>query len=186
MDPNQGMGQPQGSAGGGGGGMPGAMAGPMSFSPTPLQQMIQSTQQRQQILQQPPPPGAQAVPPPVVNVAPVAPPQVQAPPQVDPSLQRVPIRAYLDQTVVPILLDGTYQRGNIIELFIFPRLAGILDVFLERTWSHLCFFLCRHVRARQGTTGKSGRIPGFLFTAARSQKEDGYAYRRTLILRRGK
>jgi hypothetical protein len=121
MDPNQGMGQPQGGAGGGGGGMPGAMAGPMSFSPTPLQQMIQSTQQRQQILQQPPPPGAQAVPPPVVNVAPVAPPQVQAPPkppQVDPSLQRVPIRAYLDQTVVPILLDGTYQGGNRIDLFV--------------------------------------------------------------------
>ena len=27
-------------------------------------------------------------------------------PAVDPSLQRLPIRAYLDQTVVPILLDG--------------------------------------------------------------------------------
>lgn len=27
---------------------------------------------------------------------------------VDPNMQRLPIRAYLDQTVVPILLDGMY------------------------------------------------------------------------------
>jgi len=31
-----------------------------------------------------------------------------APKQPAPELQSMPIRAYLDQTVVPILLDGTY------------------------------------------------------------------------------
>jgi protein dpy-30 len=40
-----------------------------------------------------------------------APPQMQQQQQQqtqgDPQLQRLPIRAYLDQTVVPILLDGT-------------------------------------------------------------------------------
>jgi len=38
------------------------------------------------------------------NPAVSKPPQNQA--QVDPSVKRLPIRAYLDQTVVPILLDG--------------------------------------------------------------------------------
>ena len=33
------------------------------------------------------------------------------PPAVDPALQRLPIRAYLDQTVVPLLLDGACVRA---------------------------------------------------------------------------
>jgi hypothetical protein len=89
------------------------------------QQQQQHRQQQQQYLaqqQSQPPPPPQSIPmtqpPPMVQ--PSAPPQSQAPPpppvsatsnttiKADPQMQQLPIRAYLDQTVVPILLDGTY------------------------------------------------------------------------------
>ena len=62
-----------------------------------LQQMIANNQQRQQALANT---GGQAPPPQQ------APSSNNAPGGSDPNVQRLPIRAYLDQTVVPILLDG--------------------------------------------------------------------------------
>ena len=82
-----------------------------------LQQMIANNQQRQQVLSQQPPQQQQQQHPQMQM-------QQQQQQQVmqqqqqqqqqpgDPSLQRLPIRAYLDQTVVPILLDGTKEKSH--------------------------------------------------------------------------
>jgi hypothetical protein len=91
-----------------------------------LQQMLAHSQQQQQHLQQM---GAHSDPQPAAPSAPIPqqqhaqpshlPPQQQAQPMPavhapatsappNPQLQSLPIRAYLDQTVVPILLDGMY------------------------------------------------------------------------------
>ena len=50
-----------------------------------------------------------------------------------PELQSMPIRAYLDQTVVPILLDGTCYLFGV-------RLVSFCFVFiLFLVWSLVCF-----------------------------------------------
>ena len=80
-----------------------------------------------------------AVPQPAVSASAGAPPPVAAPvassgapptpaaaggqqlsaaastPTSDPTLQALPIRAYLDQTVVPILLDGTFRFTHVVD-----------------------------------------------------------------------
>uniref|UniRef100_A0A7S2VAY1 Uncharacterized protein n=1 Tax=Entomoneis paludosa TaxID=265537 RepID=A0A7S2VAY1_9STRA len=69
-----------------------------------LQQMIASNQQRQQALQQVPPQQQQQMQ--QQQQVPQQQQQQAVLSQNDPNFQRLPIRAYLDQTVVPILLDG--------------------------------------------------------------------------------
>lgn len=47
------------------------------------------------------------------GTTPMAPPSATTiKPSPDPALQGLPIRAYLDQTVVPILLDGKFDNGQ--------------------------------------------------------------------------
>jgi len=73
------------------------------------QQQLPPPQQHQQMPPQPPPhQQQQPQPPPQMHqqAPPQQQPQQQSKAAADPQMQSLPIRAYLDQTVVPILLDG--------------------------------------------------------------------------------
>jgi hypothetical protein len=117
-----------------------------------LHQMIAQTQQRQQQLAAVGLPVAQPVAPPV---------------PVDPQLQRLPIRAYLDQTVVPILLDGACSPCMCVCVCVFLRIECSIEnpfpasqlLFSLRAiarWSAETRFarIYRHVRTGQGTSSK--------------------------------
>jgi len=101
---------------------------PVSVPGAPMGGMVPQQQQQQQQQARPPPTPQQLqmVPPPTGPSA--------------PELQSMPIRAYLDQTVVPILLDGMSE-------LVKERPANPIE--------YLASYLIRHDPARAGTA-----VPG--------------------------
>lgn len=90
--------------------------------------------------------------------------------QANPQLQGLPIRAYLDQTVVPILLDGEFVlcRRRILLVPPFVRFDSV--TFCSFSISHLLpilyiNFLFRHVGIGKGTPCQSYRILGCVFAS---------------------
>jgi len=86
-------------------------------------------------------------------VAPEAPPTTQSAPtivaatpnQPTPEVQSMPIRAYLDQTVVPLLLDGMSE-------LVKERPSNPIE--------YLASYLIRHDPARAGTVQSTGGASG--------------------------
>ena len=165
---------------------------------------------------QPPPTSMTAQPQPTISVpvpaksnvsatsdSSVAPVPAQAPPVVAsstpaaqpfPEVQSMPIRAYLDQTVVPILLDGTccafICSMDDIQMFVLAAEEDKLVIVTFAYVSHHhttsfplpppffsslqikqrynCKNYARHVRVGQGTSSQSNRIFGFLLASSRS------------------
>jgi hypothetical protein len=75
-----------------------------------IQQLQQQQQQLQNMLRQQQQPGLMGQPQAQGQFQQQPPMQQQQQNQGGPPMQSLPIRAYLDQTVVPILLDGMYHR----------------------------------------------------------------------------
>lgn len=99
--------------------------------------------------------------------------------------QNVPIRAYLDQTVIPILVDGescrecnkcfccTPQSVRLycIDMVHILNQMKMIFVFVSTLFydvfscSHFSSFQHRNVRACKRTSGKSSSVVGFIFAS---------------------
>ena len=139
-------------------GVPPPGAAPANMTVQQMQQMQQMMAQQQQQQQQQqmaaaaaanqaaPQAPTSSAPPPAAAAAPVPSAPASQPPQ---DLGNLPIRAYLDQTVVPILLDGKEFVEN-REAIMFSVLC-LLAAYSHRTSSFL-FATARNVGIGQGAT----------------------------------
>mmetsp|Transcript_15582 Transcript_15582/g.27052 ORF Transcript_15582/g.27052 Transcript_15582/m.27052 type:complete len:181 (+) Transcript_15582:41-583(+) len=116
-------------------GMPPAAPGPVGQRPAP----VPSQQQQQQPNEQQVKAAQPAAPTTAAPSAPAPVPSAAAQ-QPNPQLQSLPIRAYLDQTVVPILLDGMSE-------LVKERPANPIE--------YLASYLLRHDPSRAGAPAPS-------------------------------